>query len=776
MKIKHITEALDLKVAKKYREKWDSNTNKDLFAKAGAKYRIYIPFEKEVRLSDKSRSILNDVNDAINIIRYLKISDNFTKMFKPYIDLEFANEETYREGILKSGKQQFKIGKTLQLFANAIKNGKLSENNDGTLSKNDEMRIRILEAAYQSFMKDNERTKARQLNICISRHPYDIAGMSTDRHWTSCTHLQDGSNRHYVLDHSNNAALIAYVIREDDTNINSPLARVNILPFYNTKDSSDVYFVVHPYTYGTKFNNFQKTVQDYIDKLNDQVGTKDGLYCVGDKFYNDGINRTVVKFKNPVTDPKKQFEIISEHTDLTVETFKETFLDVTDEFLVSVLFVVKSYQNYRLLEYVSDLVLESDSALKILFEKIEEVLSSPELNYMTVNFSFGGDVVMEIDSTSSLFYFFEQKNQFELISKYLPVDTLKNIVKTNLSQASSTTLPTGVGVILNSFVINNFKIYSEKDRIEILKVVNANDKQFVLPTFYGRTNEFSNSSIEYISEIFKLQPNLENFGFISYFETNNEIETFSNLIREISTDNSKFLIFLNSMLSFLTYHDDKFLDKNQTVQKSISEVLVNSDNMLNKFLTNNVHRTSTILRLFFVYFPSTKLILKFLDDSRKHINYTPYSSALASIIRFDPRDMVDTVNGIGLTVHGKLMEALTTKYTDIIFQIIPELRNSEIVKLFLIVLNKNPSEFLKLEISRRNFFDMRLIVNDILEEYTGDTKNLVYLIPAFYSAVLRSTSTNDSSEISEYNLEILELLSSNWDDYVKKFKEKGYIK
>ena len=67
--------------------------------------------------------------------------------------------------------------------------------------------------------------------IIISRHPYDIAGMSTGRGWRSCMHLEDGQFNEYVPQTIAAGGLIAYLCNEDDKNIKNPKGRVLIKPF-----------------------------------------------------------------------------------------------------------------------------------------------------------------------------------------------------------------------------------------------------------------------------------------------------------------------------------------------------------------------------------------------------------------------------------------------------------------------------------------------------------------------------------------------------------------
>ena len=48
----------------------------------------------------------------------------------------------------------------------------------------------------------NEKSVAASLEteylMVISKHPYDIGGMSTNRSWTSCMNLRGGENSNYV--------------------------------------------------------------------------------------------------------------------------------------------------------------------------------------------------------------------------------------------------------------------------------------------------------------------------------------------------------------------------------------------------------------------------------------------------------------------------------------------------------------------------------------------------------------------------------------------------
>ena len=76
-----------------------------------------------------------------------------------------------------------------------------------------------------------EKSMSDDLCIIVSRHPYDIAGMSYDRDWTSCMNIEDGDCRDMPEYDIRYGTLVAYLCDTDDTNINRPYARFLIKPY-----------------------------------------------------------------------------------------------------------------------------------------------------------------------------------------------------------------------------------------------------------------------------------------------------------------------------------------------------------------------------------------------------------------------------------------------------------------------------------------------------------------------------------------------------------------
>jgi hypothetical protein len=120
----------------------------------------------------------------------------------------------------------------------------------------------------QEFANDKRRGAAKQksgaLTVVISRHPYDVAGMSTDRGWTSCMNLIDGQNKHYVNKDVKEGSLIAYLVDATDLNIQSPKARI-LMRVFKAKGKIGLF---PSGVYGTAPDAFALTVSKWCSEVN----------------------------------------------------------------------------------------------------------------------------------------------------------------------------------------------------------------------------------------------------------------------------------------------------------------------------------------------------------------------------------------------------------------------------------------------------------------------------------------------------------------------------
>ena len=104
----------------------------------------------------------------------------------------------------------------------------------------------------------------------ISRHPYDIIGVSTRRNWTSCIDLHEKEYKGLHLhgkfkDLLNGGGLAAYLINKEDKNITNPIARVN---FRYSAEQNHIYMYE---THGKSNQTFNALVRDWLVIANQKL-------------------------------------------------------------------------------------------------------------------------------------------------------------------------------------------------------------------------------------------------------------------------------------------------------------------------------------------------------------------------------------------------------------------------------------------------------------------------------------------------------------------------
>lgn len=144
-------------------------------------------------------------------------------------------------------------------------------------------------AIKRVYESDPQRasTKAVSAWVVISRHPYDILGMSFDRGWTSCMHLTSGRYKSFLKKDIEHGTLVAYLIKETDKNINSPSARIAIKPYENKKNLILLPGVV----YGTAPEAFGELVSKFCTYLNS--GAPSGQYRLVKQVYADEMSSRI---------------------------------------------------------------------------------------------------------------------------------------------------------------------------------------------------------------------------------------------------------------------------------------------------------------------------------------------------------------------------------------------------------------------------------------------------------------------------------------------------
>jgi len=220
-------------------KKWSKDANKGFFDEMGEYfknfpdhdknfYRIY--FDLEVNPDDFKIVIPDEIED-------------FFDWFGPdgpyHTQMEIID---YQKGICtdKEGRQM-RIGKLLN---------KLGE-------------VELLQTYNKS--KENTLKNLSDLQVVISRHPYDVIGMSTDRGWTTCHDLNDkrygGEHLHNISRYLRRGTLAAYVIRKSDRSIDNPISRGLIQKSFR-------HLEVDYHVYGTNIPGFTEFLQNWVKEYN----------------------------------------------------------------------------------------------------------------------------------------------------------------------------------------------------------------------------------------------------------------------------------------------------------------------------------------------------------------------------------------------------------------------------------------------------------------------------------------------------------------------------
>jgi hypothetical protein len=205
-----------------------------------------------------------------------------------------------------------------------VKIGKILDDLDKFVQNNnitDEKFLQMVQDSRKEFMSRQKGLKTGNYLICISRHPYDIAGMSTDRRWQSCMTLpgdkkkpEGGAWHEYVYFDITEGTLVAYLIDENDKNINHPYARIAIKPYYNYYDKSDVLLVPEPVIYSDRKNGlepFSKAVKNWVEKIQ---GRKLGLFKFNKKLYRDNHDVEILKYDDEYVNELKKTIIADDRT------------------------------------------------------------------------------------------------------------------------------------------------------------------------------------------------------------------------------------------------------------------------------------------------------------------------------------------------------------------------------------------------------------------------------------------------------------------------------
>jgi len=234
------------------------------------------------------------INVPIQLISALKPSQ-----FRPFKDLVLKNQfKTYQDHIFKGedriyiplNKEEIPPPREIKGFLSRrgysivdYKMG-LAKKENGRLTKI----ASLLDEDYlqNMYSKSREGSKKGNLLIVISRHPYDIAGMSTGRGWTSCMNLDNGLYKEYIHKDIENGLIVAYIIDPEDTNIKHPIGRLLLKQYINIRNKNDVILYPDNKIHGTNIPGFRNTIIEWLKSFQSIEGT----YQLNLNVYRDGAD------------------------------------------------------------------------------------------------------------------------------------------------------------------------------------------------------------------------------------------------------------------------------------------------------------------------------------------------------------------------------------------------------------------------------------------------------------------------------------------------------
>lgn len=236
------SKSIKLSEVRKYHKIWKECGGDVRYSEIfNGKNRIYIDYN-EVETTKKISDVQKSVTSLLKEKGYT---------IKNYIE-GTASKET--------NSNEFKIGKILQRIDTVIKN---QFDSDAT--------------------RDCVKVNKSGLKIVISKHPLDIASMSTGRGWSSCMDIRIGQNKRYVKEDIREGTLVAYLIKDTDLNIKHPIARVLIKPYVNAK--KNVMLITENRVYGTTKKGFQESITAWLKTVQSE---ERGIYFLNEKLYKDG--------------------------------------------------------------------------------------------------------------------------------------------------------------------------------------------------------------------------------------------------------------------------------------------------------------------------------------------------------------------------------------------------------------------------------------------------------------------------------------------------------
>lgn len=192
--------------------------------------------------------------------------------------------------------------------------------------------IKDINEELDKFFNDPIRIGSKDsLLVVITIRPDDIATMSTGRRWTSCMELNKGAHYKDVFCEISDGGFVAYLINENDQDIDNPLARLAIKRF----DSADGRSIAVPesdiYSSGEEYPDLNKVVKAWINEK--QGSIHPSTYTRMGGKWSDTFDKEEAFGVDLEMSPERTLEVMRDPVNFFLQNydFKDTW-SVTDNF------------------------------------------------------------------------------------------------------------------------------------------------------------------------------------------------------------------------------------------------------------------------------------------------------------------------------------------------------------------------------------------------------------------------------------------------------------
>ena len=314
--------------------------------------RLYLDDNVEIKAVDYSADLF-----SVDFVRFVTFLAILTKSHFEDLYLDILYNRIYS----KDGRE-YKLTKFLQLLTEQKLKNITKEEYDYILNEYDVKKIisyYISNLPPKSILNNDGKIK---LIVVISRNPYDIAGMSTDRRWSSCMRLPDdgpsihpsihpgGAYYQHLINDIELGTLVAYLIEPTDKNIEHPYARIAIKPYQNIKDKSIVLYAENRVYNDASlddniYEEFKNIVNNFLDKIQDD---KEGIFESMPDLYNDSGEK--FKFKSSNNKKTPLYDFIDINKILNIDN--NTGIDIIRKAVV----IAKTPNNNNYIEMFDNLI------------------------------------------------------------------------------------------------------------------------------------------------------------------------------------------------------------------------------------------------------------------------------------------------------------------------------------------------------------------------------------------------------------------------------------